>query len=68
MTLWKIGVTIMAKIYQPYSRLGITLPITRKQEKTLVILRAIGDAKPGKEQKAVRKALKKFKRDHPKAA
>ncbi len=58
----------MAKTFRPYPSLRITLPHTRKQEKALVILRAIGDAKPGKEQKAVRKALKKFKRDYPKAA
>lgn len=58
----------MAKTLRTYASLRITLPRTRKQEKALVVLRAINDAKPGKEQKAVRKALKKFKRDHPKAA
>jgi len=42
-------------------------PRDRRAEKSLCVMRAIFDAKPGKEKKAVRRALKRFKAEHPKA-
>lgn len=38
----------------------------RRAEKALCMLRAMMAAKPGKEKKAARRALKRFKSDHPK--
>lgn len=44
------------------SVLAFRQPHTAKQEKALVIIRAIDKAKPGKERKAIRKALKRYRK------
>lgn len=41
-------------------------PRDRRAAKALCVMRAIFNAKPGKEKKAVRRALKRFKAEHPK--
>ena len=43
-------------------------PKRRRHAKALCLLRALYDAEPGKEKKAMKKALKRFKAAHPKKA
>lgn len=51
------------------SRIGaIAIQRTRRQQKDLVVLRAMYAAKPGKEKKAARRALKAFKKANPRKA
>ncbi len=41
-------------------------PRTRKAAKALFVLRAIMDAKPGREKRAIKRARRDFRRLHPK--
>lgn len=43
-------------------RLTVAMPRDPKQQKALIIMRAIYNAEPGNEKRAVKKALKKFKK------
>ena len=48
--------------------LTIRTPRSRRAEMSLCVLRAMFNAKPGKERKAAKRAKKAFKAAHPKKA
>jgi len=49
-------------------RLDRRPPPTRKAAKVLFVLRAMMASRPGKEKRAARRALKEFRRRHPKGS